>query len=350
MIRHNLGLKILSVLISFALWFYVTYPDASNPFEYRQFALNVYGLDTDAYKYKILPGPSVDLKDPKKGPFVIVKMQGPPEALKLLNQYNEDQFNAELSLANATPGVNKYRVDLNPLPQKIEGLVFSRPAPIDVEIVPIVPGQKKVEVECMHVPAGFEVVDSSVLPASITVDGAKEDVDRIKRAAVLVDLKFDQSKKDFNANVDLYDSDGKPVSTVQPIPNSVQVHVVLGVATEKTKLLVSPQWGRALRHGYTIRDISCDPSMVSASGKSKAVQSVHVIETEPIDLSNVTSDRILKVHLKSPGHGIVLSAKTVDVRIRVSRPPIEPAPVPAPTVVTPPPTTQPSTSKAPTIH
>jgi len=326
MLRQDLGLKIFSLLIAIVLWFYVIDPYAS-PSDKRVFKLNYSGLDTDKFILK---------KPPQT---VTVNVQGPADALRAMHQLADEQFNADVDLSNATPGLNRYAISrLDAGPVKSQGLVFSPPmVNVDIEVKTSV--DKNVTVEPAHIPSGLAVTDETMTPDTVSLRGAKADVDRVAKVVGRVDLAGYPSMRDFPAKVELEDKDGKPVSQVDANPAYVSVHPVLGVAVDRANLPVSLTWGSSLKHGYSIRDVSCDPSMITVAGKSNALSKVSVVKTEPINLAEVSADREIRVRLLSPGRGLTLPIRYVNVRIRVSRPPVAPAPAPItmpPTFTSPP--------------
>jgi YbbR domain-containing protein len=333
MFRHDLGLKILSVIVSFVLWLNVVYPLANNPSSFRVFSVSYFGLDTDQFSFAKPPPETVT-----------VSVQGPVDALREMGAYKEDRFKATVRLDNAVAGKAKYRVDLDlsQIPGKGQGLIYTQPPPVEVEIEPKESRDKPVEVEWDHVPTGLDVTDKTVTPETVSIKGSKSDLDRIARIVATVDLKENATKRDYTAPIDLLDKDGRKIQQVEfdkggqmtqrleVTPAFVSIQPVLGVAIDKSNVPVSLVWGSPLRHGYSIRDVSCSPSQVEVAGKTNLLRNVSVVRTERIDLSNVTSDRVIRVRLLSPGRGLTMPTRYIDVKVKVSRPPVEAAPAQQP--------------------
>src|ERR1700734_2693404 len=102
MLRHDLGLKILSLFVALALWLYVIYPSAAGSGEPRVFNIVYINLDTEKY--------IIDTDPHRYSRSIKVNVSGPLDALSNLHALSDNQFNAEVNLANAQPGTNLYPV------------------------------------------------------------------------------------------------------------------------------------------------------------------------------------------------------------------------------------------------
>ncbi len=318
MFRNDLGLKIFSVVIGFVLWFYVTYPAANNPTDYRVFTVQYTNLDSDSY--------AVLQEHPSP---IRVSVRGPAESLRDLHAYADNQFIAEINLQNAQPGDYSYPVTLHIGPNvKSDGLEFLPPKQVPVRIVSKVRSPMLVTFEGVDAPPGQDITNATMIPDRITIRGPKAEVQEVKKAVAVVDLKDYPTQKEFVCHVELRNAKGQLVGGVESVPDAVQVQPTLGPAVDQRKLPVSLTWGSPLRHGYSIRDVRCDPAEVLVKGKTNALKKISVVRTEAINLSDVSSERELQVRLIPPRGGLQMEVKTVSVRISVSRPPVAPPPPP----------------------
>lgn len=316
MFRHDLGLKIFSLLIGLAMWFYVTYPAANQPLRIRVFTTIYTNLDAD--KYKIA----------KSDKTIKVPVRGPVDTVNKLQDLADSQFLAEVDLQDAVPGTHDYPLVHLDFGSSVSapGVSFLPPRTVTVTIEEKTLTTFPVTFEPTNLPPGQGVISQTITPDRVTIRGTKEDLNKVRNAVAIVDLSGVTPDREYTAKVDLKDGKGETVQGVEAVPDTVEVRPMLGPATDQVKVPVAYSWKGELRHGYTLRDVKLNPDVVVIKGKTSAIRRVSVVKTEAIDMAAITSDQVVHARLLPPKGGVQMSAKFVDVRFFVSRPPIAPAP------------------------
>ncbi len=208
-VLHNLGLKMLSLLLATGLW-YATSPD-EQPAEVAVRAPIV---------FKRLPA---DLEISSETiPEAQIRVRGPERVIQQLRSY---EVHAELELADATPGERTF--DLTS--QQISH-------PRDLTVVQVVPSQvriafdtrltREVEVHARvtgNLLTGEQITKVEVDPPRITITGPRHHVEMVESATTdPVDATGTTSHATFTTNVYVADP---LVQVVQPTSTHVTVFV-----------------------------------------------------------------------------------------------------------------------------
>jgi YbbR domain-containing protein len=122
------------------------------------------------------------------------------------------------------------------------------------------------------------------------------------------------------------DADNRPMSNGVTIrPSHVRVVLKLAPVSLTKTVLVTPMWKGTPDPSVAIEEIAIEPRTVVISGKPEVLARVHSVETEPIDIDNLTTDLTRNVALRSVD-GVQLTTSSVRVSVRVRRLPERPAP------------------------
>lgn len=195
-------------------------------------------------------------------------------------------------LSRAPPAV---RVDLDPVRSKV--------VPVVVEVGDIPPDlqtdEPVVGAETVTVRGPASVVDRVVVAqAAVTVDATALDVDR---DVVLVPLDGANEKV---SGVD-----------VQPETVRVTIHVFKDVASRSLPVTV-PLVGSP-PPGFVVGAITTDPIVVSVGGEAADLSPLQFVQTEPVSVTNETSDIVATVALDLPAGVVALGISQVEVRIPI---------------------------------
>lgn len=278
------ALWIISIATAVFMWIYVTGIEESEyitrkfscPVEYR-------GLDAQT----ILRGRLYE---------VDVEIRGPEEAIMRLD------YNAVLAYVDArnlVPG-KKYTVNINVETPSNINLVSCFPSQATLDLVRQVTRLMTVEtVLPQNIPEGHYVEGVEIIPKEVGIRGAEDDVVKIGSVRVtptieelqeggerLMAVKFSQSEP-FNGSV-----------TVEPAQVRFRGNLVRGLPRKRVP--VNVRLTGKLDADYEVRSITTDPSEVQIEGSAEDIAKVEGIDTEVIDVSSVTEDKVIVSPLKQP--------------------------------------------------
>jgi YbbR domain-containing protein len=243
---------------------------------------------------------------------------------------------------SGAPGVAD-RVALSELRARIDvnALVLGQAEPQDarvtvlvakegVEVVDVSPSTVSVRVERLtsrtvvvqsrfanEPPAGTRAGDAEVAPTEVTVTGPESDVARV--TAVLGTVRFGDAQIDIESH-DIpaipVDAAGVPVDGLQVEPGVITVKVpVLPIATTRTVPVVFTLRG-VVAPGYWVVGAAMDPFAVTVRGEEDVLKTLDRIETQPIDVGDLSATRTLTVGLAVPA-GVTLLRPT-DIAVTVT--------------------------------
>lgn len=187
---------------------------------------------------------------------------------------------------------------------------------------------KELKVECLFVntpPEGYIYLSPIVFPEMAVVSGPRERVDQVQR--LIVNAVPNEVGGEIDDDVPIVAMDGanNPVSGVTIRPSHARVVLKLTPVSLTKTVLVTPVWKGKPDPSIAIEEIAIEPRTVVISGKPEVLARVHNVETEPIDIDNLTSDLSRSVALR-PVQGVQLHTLSVRVSVRVRRLPERPSP------------------------
>ncbi|MCS6831654.1 MAG: CdaR family protein [Armatimonadota bacterium] len=181
---------------------------------------------------------------------------------------------------------------------------------------------KELKIECLFVntpPEGYVYLSPILFPETAVVSGAREKVNQVKRLIVNAVPQRVGEEVDEDLPIVALDADNRPISggvTIRPSYTRVVLKLT-PVSLTKT-VLVTPVWKGKPDPSIAIEEIAIEPRTVVISGKPEVLAQVHNVETEPIDIDNLTSDMARNVALR-PVEGVHLTTSSVRVAVRVRR-------------------------------
>ena len=195
-------------------------------------------------------------------------------------------------LSRAPPAV---RVDLDPVRSKV---------------VPVV-------VDVSDVPPDLQTDEPVVGAETVTVRGPASIVDRVVVAQAVVTV--DATALDVDRDVALVPLDGanEKVSGVDVQPETVRVtiHVFKDVASRSLPVTV-PLAGSP-PPGFVVGAITTDPVVVAVGGEAADLSPLQFVQTEPVSVTNETSDIVATVALDLPAGVVALGISRVEVRVPI---------------------------------
>jgi len=300
---YNWKAKILIFLCTFMLWIYVSASQSlivnfpgSVPIAYQNSAEGTMSVsDTDSVQIKIAVDP-INLK-----------------------QIDESNFQASVDLKNLVEGTYEREI-----------LVTSKRE--DVRIISVNPSRATVRIEkkiSKTVPirvkldgqaaSEYTASETSAEVESAIVSGPEKTVNTI--AEVVAPLKLSGESSSFSKTTKLfvYSATGSELKNVEIDPGEVLVRVTISTLGEAKTVGVKINTIGKVANGYWISNIISDPPLFTVSGSRSVLARTKFLETEPIDVSNLSEKKSFSAKLIIPaGLNILDSNQQVKIEVEVS--------------------------------
>lgn len=304
-LRQNLLVKILSLIGAFALFLYVGKQQATESPEYSP-------------ELAIAPPPGLELVEPKGPRQVRVKLRGPAEKIRSLD---ESQIKAVVDLTGQRKGNHPGMPVQILLPGNVRDLVqivYYSPTRLNVRLDEHVSRQFQVEpVLLSPPPPGYSVDLPELEPSLVTISGRGEIVTRVKKAQAQVTAINSTERLDQLVRVSALDDQNMEVGDgIQISPPTVRVRATIERNIWTKPLYVDPDVG-PLPEGLRIKRLAVTPERVTATGPDEALARLWVIRTLPLRLSSQAVRYDQSVLLKRPPGVRQISPSIVRVQVEL---------------------------------
>ena len=266
--RRNKLQKFTALVISTALWFFVM--SSQDP------------PMTDSYTVPVavINSPR-DVKATVEDKPIEVKLSAPRSNFA---EYNNDDIHATIDIANLTEG--EYDLPISASFPKVFELVDISPETLHVKIEPYIDKQIAAEV----IVTGSKISDAVVMNVAksletVTVVGAKSEVEKVQRVIGYVGLTDNQEDFEMQVPLSAIDADGREVKNIRVVPSTINVVVDLETGIEKKTVPVTADI--ILPNGKTFSKITIEPEQIEIAGKAEILNSITEIKTAPLTLPAV---------------------------------------------------------------
>ncbi|MEW5870013.1 MAG: diadenylate cyclase CdaA [Chloroflexota bacterium] len=266
--------------------------------------------------YQTNPPKQITLKEvplvvtePAQGLLLMTK---PPETIRVKVQALETQVEqlslssvrAELPISSLTAGVHQVPVQVQFTEPRLQ-VVSIDPAFVDV----LLEAQLSVEItptvnvtDLGTLPLGYALGELSLSPGTLTVQGPKSLVEKVKQARIT--LSVEGQRSDFQRVLEpaLLAEDGTPISGVRAIPETLLVTVPIKRASFSRQMAIRADLDlKSLTKDFTIKNVSLSPTSVTLLGAQSDLKSLgDFLLTAPIDLTGIEGEYALDVPLILP--------------------------------------------------
>jgi YbbR domain-containing protein len=284
-------IKICCVIAAFSLWLYIV-----NVGDYavtRTVTVPVDLVNVQSVterKLAILPGQKF---------MVTLNVKGTPSDIEL----NKDQFKvvADMSMYALSKGEIRIPVIIERQPVNVTVLnsgSYYIKVEFDDYVEKTVPVKFNIEGKLKE---GFYALEESISPTEVSVSGAARYVNKVVRAEASKNIE--NLDKDLNLRLPLkaVDDSGKEVENVNLNINVVEVKIPI----KETKTLpVKINTKGTLKKDIHLKSLTAVPDKIEVVLKNDT-NNITYIETEPIDLSSITSSEEIPVKI-IPKEGVIL--------------------------------------------
>lgn len=281
-------IKILSVLFAIFLWFYVI--TEQNPVVPKDITIPVRIINLETLNTNNL----IMLNDPNSF-SVTLRIKGKKEILDTIVPSNINAF-ADISSYN-TAGDHDLPVVISGLP---EGVSITSKSFQTVRVIldRKAAAQRPVTFKITGNPiAGLAYMMPNLTPTEIILTGAESLINKVKEARVDIDIAGASSNVEERLPIKFLDAQGKDVSGVQT--DTPYITVTVPIANTKRVPIQLITEG-SVADGYAIADQAVVPKEILVTGDQQALDSLTVINTGVVNISNLAADTELPVILSLP--------------------------------------------------
>jgi YbbR domain-containing protein len=301
-LRHNLGLKIVSLVTALVIW--GTVHNQADPLMLRQHEVAVQAVN-------VPPDLAVAGIEPTR---VTVALYGRRSALDRL-QYAEFAMTADV--AGSGTGTASLQLKPSNLPTGLEIRHLSnRVAKVTLDVV--VTATRPVFVQTRGEPApGFMVAGNQVRPHEVTIRGPSTEVRRVARVIAAVDISGRNDTAPSMVDLMPVDAGSVMLAAVKMDPPQAAVTVQMRQVNSRT-VPVAPVITK-VPAGYEVASVTVRPVVVTITGSARSLAEVQAVQTAALDLTAEPGKTRYTVSLKPPGGVTVLGASSVQVTISLRK-------------------------------
>lgn len=290
----NYSLRLLALLLAFALWLYV-----SN----EQSPLREKTLTIDLENSGLEQGLVISGGMPET---VKVKVQGNRNQLANLVP---DDFSAVVNIPAGRTGDFTIPVQVN-VPTGLS-LAQVTPDEVSISVDSVAEKQVAVAVSLRGTPVqGYTALAPFYQPDTVVVRGPTRALDGIKQATALIDIQGAVQDVDQILQIGV----GSSNVTLEPSTVRVVVPIVAMVPTKNVPVLVQVTGSPAA--GYYVKSTVSDPVSVQLSGQPETLITITNIKTVPLDITGVDKSFAIEVGLAVP-QGVNVQPSRVKVQVEV---------------------------------
>ena len=225
-------------------------------------------------------------------------------------------FDVYVDLEGLSPGTHTVPIKHDGVSSRID--VSFEPENIEVTIEERGSGTYDVAVDYSNLdqmPEGFEIASVTVTPQQVEITSAQSVIDRISSVKAFVDVEgIKESMTLTDVPVRIYDNEGNQMNArIEPGTVTVDVEVI----NPNKEVPIDVTTSGELPDGVRLIETSVEAENVTVYAPSSQLEDIEQVETEPIDLSEITETTTLEVALLVPDNATSLSRETIDVTVEV---------------------------------
>lgn len=248
-------------------------------------------------------------------PQIQVRVRMPNESWSLLRP---GSFRATADASNANPGVNELPIRVEALEPRVRQ-VDPIPPLANVVLEEVNERAMPVKLNLLGgVPSGYAYSTPRISPQNVTISGASSAVQRVSE--VVVDIRLDSLTVSLNATYAPRPQDARSteVRGVRISPGTINVEVPIAQQVGYKEVGVRPVVRGSVAPGYYLQPIEVEPSTVTVVGSPNELGNVNFVDTEPVDVSSLSSSVVRRVQVVPPVGLTLLQPQPISLTIRVT--------------------------------
>jgi YbbR domain-containing protein len=272
----------ISVSIAVFMWFYVLDKGAIVVNETRELLSQL--------EYRNL-APELGIRNAVKE--ITVKIEAPEN---VMNQLEYDSILCEVDLRRLSSG--KYREIVKATTPPNVRLLSITPSRIDVELIRLAGRMIPVEVTLpQDIPAGRYLEAVEIVPKELNVKGTDRDLAKIGSISITPTFQELEGGKELLLPVKIAQSEPFE-DEVTLEPSQVKMNATLVTGLPRKKVAVNVRLSGKPSMDYVVRSVTTDPAEVMLQGTKAKLDAISAIDTETIDITDISEDQTLIVPLR----------------------------------------------------
>lgn len=293
--------KLTALITAIVLWFIVM--NEQNPPADATYSVPLHVRNVQAEHFITNNNESVE-----------VVVRGPRS---IVGSASADEFYAYIDMAQMPTGNHKVKVHVV-IPSGLE-LIGVTPDKCDVTLDKMITEKRKVELSYSGLATeGVKVDEVKMDVEEVALDGASLVLGRVAKVIAHIDLAKKEQDFSEEAALKAVDSEGQEVTglTITPSKSTIKGKVI-SVPVNKT-VDVNFQMVGDMPPGLALKSIKADIDRIVISGYRPNLENITALNTEPLDLSNITDNATVQLRVILP-EGITSEQKTITVTVDVIR-------------------------------
>ena len=227
-----------------------------------------------------------------------------------------DSFNAYVDLNGLPEGTHEVKVNVTVSLANVQ-IVETDPAKILVSLEPRI--EKEVPVVALisgKAGEGLVAGQWQSNPSKVNVSGARSVINSLLEATAKIQL--DGQTSDFKTMTKLVglDSQGKEISNLIFTPSEVIVNISIVKASNVKTVGIKVVITGNPADGFWITKIETDPATVTVAASEQMITRVEYVETEPVNIFNLSKNKTVEVALK-PAGGVAILDNISQVKVNI---------------------------------
>ena len=235
-----------------------------------------------------------------------------------LGRLQAEDFRATVDLSNIPPDIKPVAVpvQLTAIDPRVT-ILDVQPKSINVVLDELVTRTVDVIVVQAASPAGVEVGEVTVTPATVQVSGASAAVKRVVNARVSASIDASALDVDRDIAPEAVDASGETVSGVDIEPPLVHVSIPVYTDKQSRTVPVNPIVTGTPGSGFRVASVDVDPLVVSIEGDKDQISELAAADTAPVLVSGATRDVTRQVPFALPSGVTTIGARTATVTVHI---------------------------------
>ncbi|WP_158217654.1 CdaR family protein [Lottiidibacillus patelloidae] len=226
------------------------------------------------------------------------------EAYVDLNGYKEGTHQVPVMHRNI-PGQLTVKTDPEHVTITIEEKV-SKLAPVEVQVI----NESKL-------PLGYAYETPIVYPNSITVTGAKSQVNKIALIKGYINIAFAKESIDTSVPLFIYDSQGNELKNLDVYPAVIDVRVPITSPYKSVPIRVKEI--NSLPKGLSLVSITVEPNTVIIYGQKEDIDRYEYIDGKMLNLRTINEDTVFTFDVPVPDKISIVKPEKIKVKVQVAK-------------------------------
>lgn len=203
-------------------------------------------------------------------------------------------------------------------------LIERTPSEVDIELIRQAVRVFPVEfVLPQDIPNGQYLDSFTIIPKEVSIRGTERDLAKIGKVTITPTLSELEAGKELLLTVNMLQSEAfEDSDTVRMEPQRVRVNAVLARGQPRRKVPVNVRLSGKPSLDFAIHSLTTDPAEVMVEGPANKLGALSAVETETVDISNLSADRTLIVPLKPLKDKSFSVIETKSVKLSIKLEPI----------------------------